>query len=135
MIKRLGLLLIATALGTIIVVCGNAATEIIQGEFWFDDGALGSIDASDVAVLHLVSTSLPMIVLALIGSTNRSLWMTAVLLTVMFWCYFVYQLWRDSLDAGGGANIGLGLLAMVSPFITLFVVMLVSLARHALRLR
>lgn len=75
-----------------------------------------------------------MIVLALSGSNDRVLWVTAVFLTTMFWCYFVYQLWSDSLsDFAGGANIGHGILAMISPLITIFIVMLVSIARRPAR--
>jgi hypothetical protein len=85
-----------------------------------DEGSFGSIDAPDVALLHLVITGLPMFALALLDVRRIDLWLIAVGLQSAFWCYFVWQIWQDSLTGfAGGANIGLGLIMLASPFFTM----------------
>ena len=126
--SRLGLLGLALTLGALIVLVGNAAMDFALGRMPLADGTLGSIDALDVAVLHLVFTSMPFVVLALVGSKSRLLWTVATLLTALFSAYFVWQIWRDSLAGfAGGANIGLGLIMLASPFAILIIVGIVAL--------
>ncbi|MBX3561126.1 MAG: hypothetical protein KF780_04865 [Sphingomonas sp.] len=126
--SRLGLLGLALALGALIVLLGNAATDFVLGRMPLADGTLGSIDVPDVAVLHLVFTSIPLVVLALVRSRSRPLWAIATLLTALFSTYFVWQIWRDSLAGfAGGANIGLELIMMASPFAILIIVGIVAL--------
>lgn len=127
--SRLPLLILALGLGSAIVLLGNAATDIILRKPLISDGAFGSVDAPDVAILHVIFTSLPLFVLALKGSRSGVLWGVAVALAVLFWTYFVYQIWRDSLTGfEGGANIGLGLIMMVSPVVSLVVLAVVAAA-------
>jgi hypothetical protein len=125
---RLKLLGLALAISIAIVVAGNLATDLVLADPVFSDGVLGSIDALDVAILHVLITSLPMVVLALRRVEARSLWIAAVLLTTAFWIYFNWQIWQDSLTGfEGGANIGLGLIMLASPFIVTIGVGLLAL--------
>ena len=126
--SRATLLLMAIVGGVILVVAGNLVADLVLDRIPFADGTLGFIDAPDVAVLDFVCTSLPMVVLALVGTRSRVLWLTALLLGITFWAYFIYQIWQDSLSGfAGGANIGLGLIALASPFFILVVLGLVAL--------
>jgi hypothetical protein len=123
--SRLGLLGIALATGALLVLAGNLVADLVLGH---RPGGFGYIDAVDVAVGHFVDASLPLIVLALFGSRARLLWGTAILLSVLFWAYCIYQTWLDSLTGfEGGANIGLGLIMLASPFLILLVVGILSL--------
>lgn len=130
--SRLGLIGLAFAVGPVIVLVGNAATDLMIGRVPFVNGTVGSIDAPDVAILHLAFTSIPLIVLALVGSHSPVLWATATLTTACFWTYFVWQTWQDSLTGfEGGANIGLGLLMLGSPLVVVAVVGVVALFQRA----
>lgn len=128
--SRLGLLGLALIVSLAIVIVFNAAIDIVLGQVPLADGTLGSIDAPDVFVLHLVFTSLPFTALALAGSSSRLLWALASGLTVCFWIYAVVQIRLDSLGGvAGGANIGLGLIMLASPFLIMLVVGLAALLR------
>jgi hypothetical protein len=57
-------------------------------------------------------------------------------MSVGFWTYFVVQTWRDSLTGfAGGANIGLGLIMLASPFAILALLGLIALASRIRRPR
>lgn len=132
--SRLELLAIALLVGAIIVLVANAATDLVLGRVPLADGTLGSIGAPDVAVLHLVFTSFPLVALALAGSRSLLLWAIAILLTALSWIYAVWQIWRDSLTGfAGGANIGLGLIMLAAPFAILFIVAMVAMFRRLIR--
>lgn len=132
--SRPALLLLAIALGVMLVLAGNLADDLVLGRTPLADGSFGSIDAPDVAVLQFVFTSLPMLVLALVGSRSRLLWGIAIALGAGFWGYCVYQTWQDSLTGfAGGANIGLGLIMLASPFFILIVLGVVSLVGRSLK--
>jgi hypothetical protein len=135
-LSRPALLGIALALGVAIVLIGNAASDIVLGEPLLGDGTLGSIDAIDVAILHLLLTSFPFVALALAGSRSSRLWWSGIAMSVGFWTYFVVQTWRDSLTGfAGGANIGLGLIMLASPFAILALLGLIALASRIRRPR
>ncbi|HEX8363846.1 MAG TPA: hypothetical protein VF603_01020 [Allosphingosinicella sp.] len=120
----------ALAVSLAIVIIANAAIDVILGRIPLADGTLGSIDAPDVFVLHLLFASLPFIVLALAGSSARRLWSIALALTIASWIYVVVQIRLDSLTGfAGGANIGLGLIMLASPFVILAVVGVAALFR------
>ena len=122
MILRLKLIALSLAITLLIVLVGNAGTDLVLGRAPFADGTLGSIDAPDVAVLHIVFTSLPFVLLALVGSRSRLLWSTATLLTACFWAYATFRIWSASLTGfEGGADIGLGLIMMASPFLIMII--------------
>ena len=131
MIVRLKLFGLAFALSGLIVVAGNAAIDLVLGRMPLRDGTLGSIDAPDVAVLHLVFTSLPFVLLALVGSRSRTLWSLAAVLTACFWGFAAFRIWSASLTGfEGGADIGLGLIMMASPFMIMAVVGVAALLRR-----
>jgi hypothetical protein len=122
---------VALAVALAIVIVFNAATDIVLGRLPLADGTLGAIDAPDVFVLHLLFTGLPFVVLALVGSSARLLWLIASALTACFWVYAVLQIRHDSLGGfAGGANIGLGLIMLASPFLILMMVGLAALLRN-----
>lgn len=123
MIRR-RLLLIGTALGIglVIMLAENVAADIVVGRAPFTNGRLGFIDAPDGVLFHFVIAALPMLALALIGSSRRWLWAVAISMTALFATFAVWQLRQDYLaDFAGGANIGLGIIMMASPWITLIV--------------
>ncbi|HYG29632.1 MAG TPA: hypothetical protein VD887_05385 [Allosphingosinicella sp.] len=128
--SRLGLLGLALVVTLAIVIVSNAATDLALGRVPLADGTLGFIDAPDVFVLDLLFTGLPFIVLALVRSSARRLWSIAFALTVAFGIYAVVQIRLDSLGSfAGGANIGLGLIMLASPFVILAVVGVAALFR------
>lgn len=129
MIRR-RLLLIGTALGIglVIMLAENVAADIVVGRTPFTNGRLGFIDAPDGVLFHFVIAALPMLALALIGSSRRWFWAVAIGMTVLFATFAVWQLRHDYLaDFAGGANIGLGIIMMASPWITLIMMGVMAL--------
>lgn len=61
---------------------------------------------------QVLLASFPYLVLAIFGITARRPWFTGLCLTAAFWGYY---LWDITHYEGGGANIGLGILMMLSP--------------------
>ncbi|MGE4324234.1 MAG: hypothetical protein AB7E60_14555 [Sphingobium sp.] len=130
-LKRVGMALI---IGALIAFTENMAAVLVTGRTPFADGSLGFIDTPKVAVAHLAIASIPMLMLAVSGVTRRWPWAIAILLPSLFAIFAVHQFWRDSLgDFAGGANIGLGLIMMASPFLTLGVIGCIALAGYAAR--
>lgn len=120
---------LALIVGGLIMLVENIAVDIVRGQTPFADGSLGFIDTPEGAAFHLAIASVPMLALALSGVTRRWPWAIAILLPSCFAAFAVCQLWRDSLTGfAGGANIGLGLIMMASPFITLGVIGGIALA-------
>ena len=68
-------------------------------------------EASPTQVLMV---SFPYLVLATFGVTARRPWLAGLCLTVAFWGHY---LWDIIHYEGGGANIGLGILMMLSPIL------------------
>ncbi len=129
MIRR-RLLLIGAALdiGLVIMLAENVAADIVVGRTPFTNGRLGFIDAPDGVLFHFVIAALPMLALALIGSSRRWLWAVAISMTALFATFAVWQLRQDYLaDFAGGANIGLGIIMMASPWIRLIVMGVMAL--------
>lgn len=132
---RGALLILALCAGAVLVFVANAATDLVLGRTPFEDGTLGSIDAIDVAYMHLAFTSGPMVMLAAFGNRSRLLWATAIALTSAFWAFAVHQIWRASRTGfEGGADIGLGLIMLASPLFVIFGVWLVAWLTGRLRL-
>ena len=128
---RLRLLALALLAGAALVVICNAATDLVLGRTPMADGTFGSIDAPDVAVLHLIFTALPMVALALAGSRSKLLWGGGIILTACFCAFATWQIWRDSQTGfAGGANIGLGLIMLASPFFIILVLGAISAIRR-----
>lgn|GEM_PF-948555 len=126
--RRLLLIGAALGIGLVIMLAENVAADIVVGRTPFTNGRLGFIDAPDGVVLHFAIAALPMLALALIGSSRRWLWAVAIGMTTLFATFAVWQLRQDYLaDFAGGANIGLGIIMMASPWITLIVMGVMAL--------
>lgn len=67
----------------------------------------------DASVFQVLIASATFILLALLGVSARRPWIVALYLTVGFWTFYAYVITRPY--QGGGANIGLGILMMLSP--------------------
>lgn len=126
--RRLLLIGAALGIGLVIMLAENVAADIVVGRTPFTNGRLGFIDAPDGVLFHFVIAALPMLALALIGSSRRWLWAVAISMTALFATFAVWQLRQDYLaDFAGGANIGLGIIMMASPWITLIVMGVMAL--------
>ncbi|ATI82774.1 hypothetical protein [Sphingobium yanoikuyae] len=126
--RRLLLIGAALGIGLVIMLAENVAADIVVGRTPFTNGRLGFIDAPDGVLFHFVIAALPMLALALIGSSRRWLWAVAISMTALFVTFAVWQLRQDYLaDFAGGANIGLGIIMMASPWITLIVMGVMAL--------
>ncbi|RYG86874.1 MAG: hypothetical protein EON59_08930 [Alphaproteobacteria bacterium] len=95
----------ASVIGLAVVVACNTVWAIAGG---FPIATLWD-EASPAQVLL---ASFPYLVLAIFGITARRPWFTGLCLTAAFWGYY---LWDITHYEGGGANIGLGILMMLSP--------------------
>ncbi|MGJ8478841.1 hypothetical protein [Sphingobium yanoikuyae] len=126
--RRLLLIGAALGIGLVIMLAENVAADIVVGRTPFTNGRLGFIDAPDGVLFHFAIAALPMLALALIGSSRRWLWAVAISMTALFATFAVWQLRQDYLaDFAGGANIGLGIIMMASPWITLIVMGVMAL--------
>ena len=116
--SRIPLVGLACLFGVVLVVAGNAMTSLVAGRPIVGAGTFGAIDAPDVAVLHFVTTATPLLLLGLLNVRRLRFWLLAIVLGAAFWCYAAWQIWQDSLTGfAGGANIGLGLIMLASPFV------------------
>lgn len=126
--SRLLLIGAALSIGLVVMLAENVAADIVVGRTPSTNGRLGFIDAPDGVLFHFVIAALPMLALALIGSSRRWLWAVAISMTALFATFAVWQLRQDYLaDFAGGANIGLGIIMMASPWITLIVMGVMAL--------
>lgn len=124
---RAALILQALAIGTTILLLENLAVDLVTGQMPFADGSLGYMDAPDSTLIHALVANLPFFILAVAGVRSVLLWRTAAGLTTLFAVYAVLQTWHDARSGfAGGANIGLGLIMLASPIITLLIVALVA---------
>jgi len=75
--------------------------------------------AADTGLLfQILIASLPFIFLVRKGVWDRMVWFLGVVLTVVFWGYYLSEGIRYQLTGGtGGADIGLGLIMLFSPVI------------------
>lgn len=125
--SRAALIVQALAIGTTILLLENLAVDLVTGQMPFADGTLGFMDAPDSALIHILVANLPLLILAVTGVRSTTLWRTAAGLTVLFAVYAVLQTWYDAHSGfAGGANIGLGLIMLASPIITLLIVALIA---------
>ncbi|MGH6617585.1 hypothetical protein [Sphingomonas sp.] len=78
--------------------------------------------------VQVLLAAFPYIVLALLGIRTRRSWVVGLVLTTAFWGFYLFTTLQSY---GGGANIGLGLLMMLSPLVILAASLLapLSLAR------
>jgi len=126
--RRLLLIGAALGIGLVIMLAENVAADLVVGRTPFTNRRLGFIDAPDGILFHFAIAALPMLALALIGSSRRWLWAVAISMTALFATFAVWQLRQDYLaDFAGGANIGLGIIMMASPWITLIMMGVMAL--------
>jgi hypothetical protein len=72
-------------------------------------------------------TAIPFAVLTLGKDRRRAMWATATALMTALWAFFVWQIYQDSLSGfAGGANIGLGLIMISGPVLSLIVLAIVG---------
>jgi len=100
--------LLAPALGGGVVVGHWLAFSLLTGRPFDPDDKL-------VFLWHMLSVAAPFALLALMD-VGRWPWLTALALTLAFWGYTLWEgvsyQWNSD---GSGANIGLGLIMLVSP--------------------
>jgi hypothetical protein len=102
----IGSLALAVGVGVGIAVGSNGIHAALTGR---------SLDIKQEILVYLfqgVLAAAPFIVLALRGVTAKAPWLTGVVLTIALWGYWIYDAVSMQTD---GANIGLGLLLLISP--------------------
>ena len=113
------LLVLATAITLAIILLGNMASTIAVGREPFG-GDPRVMPGRDAFLKQGLVTGLPLLVLALCAERRRAMWVIAATIMAGFWIFFVWQLRQDYLTGfAGGANIGLGLIMVASPFVAL----------------
>ena len=100
------------AIGLFVVVGVNGGHALITGR------SLDLADEWGVFLFQALIAGAPFGLLALTGIRNRAPWLVGIAMTVAFWGYYFFEAVRYHLSGDtSGANIGLGLLMMVSPII------------------
>jgi hypothetical protein len=121
---RLLAALLALVIGVLVVAVNALLFTLLTGR--------PLVYANDVEPYQVTIVAIPFLVLALIGVGDRRPWQVGLALTLALWGFILldgvrYQ-WNPD---GSGANIGLGLIMMISPlFITA-----ISVATHLHRRR
>ena len=116
------LLAIAVAIGVLVV-------GIVNGAFWlladvnFDMKSYTSIFTAQVAIV-----SAPFLVMALLRIGSKAPWTLGIAMTLSLWGYYLYDGLRDK-GEDKGANIGLGLIIMISPVVFLVICLLAAKLR------
>lgn len=116
---------LALAIGLCVVVVTTGGHALITGKSLDLDEEWG------VLLFQALLAGAPFGLLAISGIRNRAPWLVGIAMTVAFWGYYFfdgvrYQLSGDS----SGANIGLGILMMVSPIIITGACFVTSLLQH-----
>ena len=114
-----GRLLISLAIGILVVSAANAfAYLVMRIPFaWEDEYA--------VIIFQIVIVSLPFIIISLTGARSPAPWVAGLGMTVALWGFYVFDAW-SSRGSGEGANIGLGLLMLMSPVVISAVCMAIA---------
>lgn len=102
--------LVALLIGLGTIALTNADTIL--------SGVAGPVDKiSPVLAIHVGLVALPFVALSILPDTGRIPWLTAAVLTVIVWSLpSVDEVVRNG---EGGANIGLGIFMLMSPFLIL----------------
>ncbi len=105
--KRIVLgLTLSLAIGLLVVAVCNTVWATVTGApiatMWRENSAI-----------QVALAGLPYFILAVCGIDTRRAWIVALVVTAAFWGYY---LWDIIHYAGVGANIGIGILMMISPF-------------------
>lgn len=106
-LKRVALgLTLSLAIGLAVVATCNTVWAMASGDptarLWRESSAI-----------QVALAGLPYLVLAICGIGARRAWIAALGVTFAFWGYY---LWDITHYTGVGANIGIGILMMFSPF-------------------
>lgn len=68
----------------------------------------------DASLTQILIAASPFLILSVCGISARRPWIVGLCMTLAFWGYY---LWDITHYEGGGANIGLGLLMLLSPVV------------------
>ena len=106
--------LIALALGPVVAIGTAVAFSLLTGR------SLNLSEEWGVFAFQSLLISVPFVAVALTGTQKKAPWIVGLALTVLLWGYYLYNgvsyQWHPD---GSGANIGLGLIMLISPiFIT-----------------
>jgi hypothetical protein len=104
------LLVVAASIGTVTVTVCNGLFAIIAG------ADLNLTDEWGVFLFQIMIVSIPFVLMAFAGIHSLKPWLVGCLLTAAFWGYYFY-VGISSRGDNTGANIGLGLLMLVSPIL------------------
>ncbi len=98
---------------------GLVTVVAVHGFFWLATGkTLNLADEWGNFLAHILIAAAPFGLLALAGIRNRAAWLVGLALTAAFWGYYLFVGIRYQLSGDrSGANIGLGLVMLLSPLI------------------
>ncbi len=116
---RLALLALAAAIGVGTIALCQAIVYLITG----DDPQI--MNGLTFLTIQAAFVSFPFAILAIIGIRKKSPWLSGLALTAVLWGYFLYDV-ISSRGSGEGANIGLGLIMIVSPGVIAVICLIVA---------
>ena len=122
--KRMVLLLLALFLGATIIVVFSLIHGLITGDSLSPSGGIVSL------AIQLVVVAFPLLILAIIGITAKAPWLTGIALIVATWGFFLYE---TVVRPSNGANFGLGMLLIASPFVITIICLIVARASERIR--
>ncbi|TFI56842.1 hypothetical protein E2493_18015 [Sphingomonas parva] len=102
----------ALVIGPLVAFGSAIAFSLLTGR------SLNLAEEWTVLIWQAISVSIPFIVVAVTGTKKKAPWIVGLVLTLTLWGYYLvegvsYQ-WHPD---GSGANIGLGLIMLVSPLV------------------
>jgi hypothetical protein len=118
-VTRLALVLVAATIGVMTVSLLSLAKLASVGEAMFSFGE------PEPFFLCAAVVATPFFLLAVSGITTFPPWLAGFLLTGLVWGYTLFDI-ITNFGTGRGANIGLGLILVASPFFTSAVCMIVA---------
>lgn len=118
--STLFLLIMAIAIGIFVVATVNGILWLFGGvEYHMKSYIwLFSVDIATV--------SAPFILLALLHIHSKQAWLMGMAMTLLLWGYYLFDGLRGDTEGNVGANIGLGLIILVSPVIISLVCLVVA---------
>ena len=121
---RLPAILTALGLGIAVVAVAFGTESLANDGFTLR----GFIDSLPYFLILALWIAVPFLILALARVRARAPWIAGVALTVAAWAFFFFAAYALT-DPAEGANIGLGMLAMVSPVIITVICVAIAFAR------
>jgi hypothetical protein len=120
---RLLAALLALVIGVVVVAANALLFTLLTGR--------PLTYANDVEPHQVTIVAIPFLVLALIGVGHRRPWGVGLALTLALWGFVLFDGVRYQWNPDGtGANIGLGLLVMVSPLFITAITVAIHLRQH-----